>query len=268
MKASVEIKGLRIISISEGTQVGTVKDFILNPQKGSLDFFVVDQPSDYFGAKVIAYADIVGLGEFALTIPNPGVIQSVAGNNEAQELIKQGVEVIGTKVLTKKGALSGEVKEILIDEETGKIAQCLFTDNQGEEHQVAGEQIITYGKELLIIEGNPGEIKAEAVSEPVNTVNVVNPVSPVSAGPVEEQVPQAVPAPVEVTVTEQQNEVTEFNLFEQRQLQYFVGKAVVQDIVLDNGELLRAGEPMTEETIRQITTRNKLMEITSLLHKN
>lgn len=265
MKASVEIKGLRIISISEGTQVGTVKDFILNPRKGSLDFFVVDQPSDYFGAKVIAYADIVGLGEFALTVPNPDVIQNVADNDNAQELIKQGVEVIGTKVLTKKGALSGEVKEILIDEETGKIAQCLFTDNQGEEHQVAGEQIITYGKELLIIEGNPGEIKAEVVSESLSTVNVV---SPVSAGPVEEQVPQAVPAPVEEAAKEQQNEVTEFNLFEQRQLQYFVGKAVVQDIVLDNGQLLRAGEPMTEETIRQITTRNKLMEITSLLYKN
>ncbi|AFM00860.1 MULTISPECIES: PRC-barrel domain-containing protein [Desulfitobacterium] len=256
MKASAEIKGLRIISISEGTQVGTVKDVILNPLKGSLDFFVVDQPSDYFGAKVISYADIVGLGEFALTVPNPGVIQSVAGNNDAQELIKQNVEVIGTKVLTKKGTLIGEVKEILIDEETGKIVQCLFADNNGEEHQVAGEQIITYGKELLIIEGGPGEVKVEVVKEPV------------SVGNEGEQVPQEVTAHVEEAVAEQQNEGTEFNLFEQRQLQYFVGKAVVQDVVLDNGEILPAGEPMTEETIRQITTRNKLMEITSLLHKN
>lgn len=257
MKASAEIRGLRIISISEGTQIGTVKDFILNPQKGSLDFFVVDQPSDYFGAKVIPYTDILGLGEFALTVPNPEVIQNVAGSNEAQELIKQGVEVIGTKVLTKKGALIGVVKEILIDEETGKITQCLFTDNHGEGHQVAEEQIITYGKELLIIDRDPSEVKAEVVIEQVNAGNEVG-----------EQKAVEVPVSVEESPVEQQNETTEFNLFEQRQLQYFVGKAVVQDIVLDNGEILQAGEPMTEATIRQITTRNKLMEITSLLHKS
>lgn len=257
MKASAEIKGLRIISISEGTQIGTVKDYILNPQKGSLDFFVVDQPSDYFGAKVISYTDIVGLGEFALTVPNPEVIQNVSASSEAQELIKQGVEVIGTKVLTKKGALIGVVKEILIDEESGKITQCLFTDNNGEGHHVAGEQIITYGKELLIIDQDPSEVKAEVVVEQVEAGNDEG-----------EQNAVEVPVSVEEALVEQQNDNTEFNLFEQRQLQYFVGKAVVQDVVLDNGEILHAGEPMTEATIRQITTRNKLMEITSLLHKS
>lgn len=259
MKASVEIKGVRIISISEGTQVGTVKDYILNPQKGSLDFFVIDQPSDYFGAKIVSFKDIVGLGEFALTIPNSDVIQSVANNSEAQELIKQGVEVIGTKVLTKKGALIGEVKEILIDEESGKIAQCVFSDNNGESQQVAGENVITYGKELLIIEGVPSEVKTEVASE------TVEPVIP-TITKVEEQVSSE--TPVNEGPATQQSEVAEFNLFEQRQLQYFVGKAVVQDVVLDSGEVLRAGEPMTEPIVRQITTRNKLMEITSLLHKN
>lgn len=258
MKASAEIKGLRIISISEGTQIGTVKDFILNPQKGSLDFFVVDQPSDYFGARVIAYPDIVGLGEFALTVPNPEVIQSVANSPEAQELLKQGVEVIGTKVLTKKGALSGEVKEILIDEETGKIAQCIISDNQGENHQINGEQIITFGKELLIIEQDPSEsMKVVATELPSNENPEISPM--VDESP--EDVSMA-------AISDQANETSDFNLFEQRQLQYFVGKAVVQDIVLDSGEVLRAGEPMTEGIIRQITTRNKLMEITSLLHKN
>ncbi|AGA69577.1 hypothetical protein Desdi_2136 [Desulfitobacterium dichloroeliminans LMG P-21439] len=258
MKASAEIKGLRIISISEGTQVGVVKDYILNPQKGSLDFFVVDQPTDYFGAKVISFADIIGLGEFALTVPNPDVIQSVANSNEAQELIQQGVQVIGTKVLTKKGALIGEVKEILIDEQTGKIAQCVITDNNGDGHQVNGEQIITYGKELLIIEVDPRESVTEVVSQAVSgRIEVVEP-----------KVSEAPLVAAEEGSASQQNEAPEFNLFEQRQLQYFVGKTVVQDVELDNGEILHAGEPMTETTIRQITTRSKLMEITSLLHKN
>jgi uncharacterized protein YrrD len=255
MKASEEIKGLRIISISDGTQVGVVKDLILNPQTGSLDFFIVDQPADYFGAKVIPYSDIVGLGEFALTIPNPQVIQDVSQNSLAQELLKQGVAVIGTKVLTKKGSLIGEVQEILIDEETGKISECIFANSKGERLQVAGQQIITYGKELLIIDSevtsNPSApriaseelIKPELTEEPIHKI-------------------------VEGENEAQQGEDTEFNLFEQRQLQYFNGKTVIKDIVLDNGEILSAGQPMTEDIIRKITTRSKLMEITSYLHKN
>jgi uncharacterized protein YrrD len=257
MKASATIKGLRIISISEGTQVGTVKDLILNPQAGSLDFFVVDQPSDYFGAKVISFKDIIGLGEFALTVPNPTVVQDVSHNVEAQELLKQGVAVIGTKVLTQKGSLIGEVQEILIDEETGKISQCEFTDNKGEQYQVEGQQIITFGKELLIIDTdsalNSATEKATAVA--------VQPQAELQA----EEVIVSEPA---ITEAEQDQEETEFNLFEQRQLQYFLGKAVIKDIVLDNGEVLVSGEPMTEDTIRKITSRSKLMEITSYLHKN
>lgn len=245
MKASAEIRGLRIISISEGTQVGTVKELILNPKTGSLDFFIVDQPADYFGAKVISFNDIVGLGEFALTVPNPQVVQDVSRNLEVQELLKQGVSVIGTKVLTQKGALIGEVQEILIDEETGKISECVFTDNKGERHQVEGQQIITYGKELLIIDCDPdlGQKPSALTEEPLKALE-------------------------SSLQEEQQNEGAEFNLFEQRQLQYFIGKTVSQDIAMDNGEIIPAGEPMTEETIRKIATRSKLMEITSYLTKN
>lgn len=252
--------GLRIISISEGTQVGTVKEIILNPKTGSLDFFIVDQPADYFGAKVIPFKDIVGLGEFALTVPNPQVVQDVAQNLEAQELLKQGVSVIGTKVLTKKGALIGEVQEILIDEETGKISECIFTDSKGERHPVEGQQIITYGKELLIVDHDPdlGHMPTLTLGNTAESQAVIQ-------SALTEEPTQAVEASLYV---EQQNEGTEFNLFEQRQLQYFIGKTVSQDIGLDSGEIISAGEPMTEETIRKIATRSKLMEITSYLNKN
>ncbi|NMA69485.1 MAG: PRC-barrel domain containing protein, partial [Desulfitobacterium sp.] len=51
MKASAEIKGLRVISISDGREIGKVRDLVLNPQEGKLDFFILDQESDYMGAK-------------------------------------------------------------------------------------------------------------------------------------------------------------------------------------------------------------------------
>lgn len=256
MKASKEIKGLRIISIADGTQVGIIKDLVLNPQTGSLDFFIIDQPTDYFGAKVISFNDIIGLGEFAVTISDPQIIQDVSQNTAVQDLLKQDVTVIGTKVLTKKGSLIGEVQEYLIDEETGKISACIFTSSDGNSREASSQQIITFGKELLIIDTEDYDNKT-----------------------VEVQINQSSFQPTEVLATEQftgdessinpeDEAATEFNLFEQRQLQYFFGKTVDKDIELDSGEILRAGEPMTEEVIRKITSRSKLMEITSYLHKN
>jgi|SRR5680860_218927 len=255
MKPMKEIIGLRIISILDGTQVGAVKDFVLNPKEKTLDFLIVDQPTDIFGAKVIAFADILGLGEFAITIPNPGVIQDVTQNIDAQNLLKQDTRVLGTKVLTKKGQLIGEVTEILIDVETGKIAACLF-ESQGQVQQVGVEQVITLGKELLIVEDSPTmpdseQTEAVAIAEEPNLSLKVDSIEEVAS--VSETATAAEPG---------------FNLFEQRQLQYFIGKKVERDIVLDNEEVLSAGESITPEIVTSITTRSTLMEITSHLQKN
>lgn len=249
MKPTKEIIGLRIISIADGTQVGVVKDFVLNPQGKTLDFMIVDQPTDYFGAKIIAFTDILGLGEFAITIPHPGVIQDVAQNAEAQKLLNLDTRVIGTKVLTKKGQLIGEVTEILIDEETGRIAECIFEAN-GQVHEIGAEQVITLGKELLIVEGLPSTVSRES-KQPGSADSKIDAIEP-----------------KEEVVTGEIETDSGFNLFEQRQLQYFVGKVVEKDIVLDNGDVLRAGERITTEMVTSITTRSTLMEITSHLQKN
>ncbi|AFM42066.1 hypothetical protein Desaci_3162 [Desulfosporosinus acidiphilus SJ4] len=259
MKPTKEIMGLRIISISDGTQTGVVKDFVLNPQEKTLDFVIVDQPTDYFGAKIIAFKDILGVGEFAMTIPNPNVIQDVAQNVDAQKLLNLDTRVIGTKVLTKKGQLIGEVTEILIDEETGRIAACIFKTNN-QEHEIGAEKVITLGKELLIVEGFN--------EEPIQGKPQIGNVESVSNSAVTEAKEQAAPAPAPVPAPGEVEADKGFNLFEQRQLQYFIGKIVEKDIVLDNGNVLRAGERITPEMISFITSRSTLMEITSHLQKN
>lgn len=251
MKTTKEIVGLRIISIADGTQVGHVKDLLLNAQTGQMEFLIIDQPSDYFGAKIIAFSDVLGVGEFAVTIPNPQVIQDVAQNPVVQELLKQDVRVIGTKVLTKKGQLIGEVEELFIDEDAGKISVCVYRNQAGQSLEISGTQVITYGKELLIVESNFQNESSNLLNTPdnQNTEEIV-----VSSSSKEFD-----------SVNFESDD--SFNLFEQRQLQYFIGKSVEKEIVLDNGETLAAGQTITEETIQKITKRNTLMEITSHLQK-
>ena len=280
MKPTREIIGLRIISISDGTQVGVVKDLVLNPQEKMLDFMIVDQPTDYLGAKVIAFKDILGLGEFAITIPHPGVIQDVAQNPEAQNLLKQDTRVLGTKVLTKKGQLIGEVKEILIDEETGQIATCIF-ESDGQMSEIGAEQVITLGKELLIVEGNTPvpnhQILELSREDQTQTPDVMGLIEEADSA-VELEFVEEADSTAESDFGGELDSIVEpdpvrepetgFNLFEQRQLQYFIDKMVEKDIVLDNGDVLRAGERITPEVVTHITTRSTLMEVTSHLQKN
>lgn len=286
MKPTREIIGLRIISISDGIQVGVVKDLVINPHAKTLAFIIVDQPTDYLGAKVIAFKDILGLGEFAITVPNPEVVQDVAQNAEAHNLLKQDIRVLGTNVLTKKGQLIGEVKEILIDEETGRIAACLY-EADDETHEIGAEQIITLGKELLIIEGvsfhSYEEVTQLNIEEPVQKPNEMDLVLETEPALELDSLEEINSLP-ELNFTSELDLVREpdpviepepvgepepgFNLFEQRQLQYFIDKMVEKDIILDNGEILRAGERITPNVVTQIKTRSTLMEVTSHLQKN
>ena len=72
MKKAQEIIGLPIITISDGMEAGRVKDVIINADKGTIDFVTVDNGVQTLSAGVISTSDIVGIGEYALTIENIG----------------------------------------------------------------------------------------------------------------------------------------------------------------------------------------------------
>ena len=42
MKTTQQIVGLPVISISDGNEIGMVKNVIINAAKGTVDFFVID----------------------------------------------------------------------------------------------------------------------------------------------------------------------------------------------------------------------------------
>lgn len=255
MKSTKEIFGLKVISITDGTEVGLVKDLIINPAGGLLEFILINKHSDYLGsrAKVIAFKDVQGIGDYAITISSPEVIQNISSNQQVRELMDQDVKVIGTKVMTTEGTIIGEVKEIYLDVKQGKISQCSYLTLENEEKQIAADKIVTYGKDLLIInESTPGNTTA-SFNTPDNRYSVY------------QSAPQ--PAP---TITPEDLDNTNngiFNMFEQRQLQFILGKKTTIDIELDNGDILRAGEIITSDTINKINSRTTLIRISSHLHK-
>jgi len=282
MKSSAEMKDLKIISINEGKQISKVKDIIINAGEGSLAFFVVDQPSDYFGARLIAFQDILGLGDYALIIPDSSVIQDVAHNALAVEFLQKDVKVIGSQVLTTKGCLIGQVTEMMMDEETGSIVACQVTNPQGKTNQVKCDQVITYGKEIILIDENGASPKMQSsdkLQSPESKKNLTvqgNPVTEEKGRDEKEILKRKIEAfgknePLlksvdKVEKAEEKGAIAfsgDFNVFEQRQLQFLLGKMLNKDVPLDNGSLLKAGDQITADSLSVVKSRNTLMQLTA-----
>jgi len=154
MKKTQKILGLPIISISDGLEVGKVKSIIINAERGAIDYIVVDSGIQIFSARVIPTEDVLGIGEYALTIENEGVITDISRIPAAIQLLQNDIRVKGTKVLTKKGSLIGEIGDIYIDDDNGcRITGLEFIADitQKQIRIIPRDTVITFGKNLTVV---------------------------------------------------------------------------------------------------------------------
>ena len=139
MKKSADILRLPVISISEGKQVGTVKDLVIDASQGAVVALVVDDGSWYLGAKVLPFNAITGLGESAVTVEGTSNLIPVSTLPRIEQLMSAGVKVIGSRTLTRSGHMGGKVVEIAIDE-SGRINTCEVEESIGERQRCADHQ--------------------------------------------------------------------------------------------------------------------------------
>ena len=125
-----------------------------NTLTGAIDYIVVDSGIQIFSARVIPTEDILGIGEYALTIENEDVITDISKIPSAIQLLQKDIRVKGTKVLTKKGSLIGEIGDIYVDENDGcKITGLEFIADitQKQVRLIHRDSVITFGKNLTVV---------------------------------------------------------------------------------------------------------------------
>lgn len=157
MKKTQEILGLPIISISDGLEVGRVKNIIINAKKGSADYVVVDSGIQILGAKIIPTDKVLGIGEYALTIENEEAINDLSKIPAAIDLLQQNIQVKGTKVLTQKGRLMGEIGDIYVDEDDNCTIvglEYIADITQKKIRIIPRDSVLTFGKNLVIVKEN------------------------------------------------------------------------------------------------------------------
>ncbi|EAX48572.1 PRC-barrel domain protein [Thermosinus carboxydivorans Nor1] len=254
MKKSAEILGLPVISILEGKELGTVKDLVVDASGGAVAALIVDDGKWYLGAKLLPFGAITGLGEYAITVDSSEYILSVVKSPELEQLLIENVKVIGTKVLTKTGRIQGTVSEIVIDD-TGKIAACEISENNGAISNVPAQRIVTFGKSVLIItdEDQPTHIAAAmAKTMEKHDIPVVN----------ERLAVQTTPTSAVAVQSGKETDDDPTRKFDEKHRKFLLGKKASRRIETDNGMIIvDQGGEITEEVLQKAKLAGKFVEL-------
>ncbi|CQR74374.1 PRC-barrel domain protein [Sporomusa ovata DSM 2662] len=274
MKKSVDIIGQPIISITEGKELGNVKELLVNYSNGTVAALVIDDGKWYLGAKLLPFTAIAGLGESAVTINNSSDIIAITGQPEFEKMFEAGVKIIGTKVLTKGGKIQGKINEFIVDN-SGKIITCELEKTDGEVVQLPAQNIVTFGKAVLIV-SDSDEISTISAANSVEAIETI-PTVPVQPEPVVEpepipakldpipvpQVEVADPIPAnEVREAEQQPVDDSAKKFDDKHRKFLLGKKAARRIETDNGMLIvDQGDEITEEVLQKAKLAGKFVEL-------
>lgn len=235
MKKSQEIIGLPVFSIIDGRKIGQVKDLVINPEEGKVDFIMVSNGSWYVGARVLPYKAVLGVGEHAVTTESENQLAAINETASANSLLQRNIEVKGNRVLTKRGNLIGVVSEYELDELTGKLLRLEYKTAQDESvtEIIEAENVLTYGADVIVVKEIPPS---------------GNPYSGTAT---------------EVGAKETSSSASEGTaLFKEKQKQFLMGKRVIQDIKDNSGNvIIPEGTIVTEEIFVLAEQKGKFMEL-------
>ncbi len=165
MKKTQEILGLPIISISDAIEKGKVKGIVTNADKGAVDYIIVDSGVQVIGMRVISTENVLGIGEYALTIEDEKSIIDIESVPQAIELLQKDVQVKNTRVMTKKGRLIGETGDYYVNEDNVcSIAGVEFLGQTGGSVRIIPRKnVITFGKNLIIVTDDAGNLLVDNI---------------------------------------------------------------------------------------------------------
>ncbi len=270
MKKTGEIIGLPIVSLVDGGEIGTVKSLVLNGAEGSIAAIVVDDGKCYKGAKLVSFSDILGIGESALTIEQKSIIKPFTQTPELEKLLEANINIINTKVLTKKGQIKGTIIEVYFDADSGKILECHAKSDNGGDFTIPANRVYTYGSGITVIVSENESLDKPVVAKPAQPETA--PVeSPVTTQPAAAAQPVMETPPSEQPITQEgEDNSTEANnamqKFEERQKKFLIGKKATRRIVTDSGvEIIDQGAEVTEEVLQKAKLAGKFVELSMSL---
>ena len=151
------VKGLPVITMAEGKQIGKIDDLVIDPERKAVGWLRLHSGGMGMlgGERLwVPTAAIHGVGEDAVTINAEADARTPADAPDAVALVKAKRGVIGSKVLTEKGEHVGEVRDFEFDPITFALTSLSVPPAMnavGEILTIAGDKVLTIGEDMIVV---------------------------------------------------------------------------------------------------------------------
>jgi len=149
------VKGLPVITMAEGKQVGKVDDLVVDPERKAVSWLRLHSGGLLGGERLwVPVAAVHGFGEDAVTINAEADIRAPADAPEALALVKAKRGIIGNKVITENGQRLGEVRDFEFDPGTFALTSLSVPPGMnvvGEILTIPGEKVLTIGGDVIVV---------------------------------------------------------------------------------------------------------------------
>lgn len=149
------VKGLPVIAMAEGKQVGKVDDLVIDPDRKAVSWLRLHSGGLLGGERLWVSVEAVhGVGEDAVTINAEADARAPADAPEALALVKAKRGVIGNKVITENGERLGEVRDYEFNPETFALTSLSVPPGMnvvGEILTIPGDKVLTIGEDVIVV---------------------------------------------------------------------------------------------------------------------
>lgn len=152
MKKTDTIIGLTIISLATAEKIGNVSNYLVNAEKGTVDYLVVETDHETMNSFVISTKDIIRAGNNAIIVENEEVMLNNRGVATAIKLFQKDIRIKDTNILTDKGNYLGKTADFYVHEERFDITGLELVPSDGGNNKIVpSKYIIIFGKNTIIV---------------------------------------------------------------------------------------------------------------------
>ena len=149
------VKGLPVITIAEGKQVGKIDDMVIDPEHKAVSWLRLHSGGMLGGERLwVSVAAVHGVGEDAVTINAEADARAPADAPEALALVKAKRGIIGNKVITENGERVGEVRDFEVDPTTFALTSLSVPPGMnvvGDILMIPGDKVLTIGEDMIVV---------------------------------------------------------------------------------------------------------------------
>jgi len=156
LEKGLRIKGLPVVSLSDGVEVGRVEDLIVDIKKGLLHGLTIDSGGVLKIGKYVELGDVVNIGKDAVTISDCQAIK-----DDVKGLIKKysWLNRLGDVIYTADGTDIGTLQDVMVELPGGgvsaiEISGGIWADLDQGRKIISWESIVPEGGERLVVDSD------------------------------------------------------------------------------------------------------------------